>query len=152
MGKPKLEWSMIQLCLANNQRIIPLGRLPQVVVSIEGFNVKAEFEVIEIVDDTDPYPTPMGLDWAIYMDGVIDLKKRRMEFENNGFQVIIPLDPTKGHRYTTLVCIVDNIDQIYQLSLHKKDWINPTTDGNIKREKEISCFSDSDEEIEHWKN
>ena len=54
MGKPKLEWSTIQLRMANQQRIISLGQLPQVVVSIEGVNVKADFEVIEIVDDTDP--------------------------------------------------------------------------------------------------
>lgn len=28
------------------------------------------------------------------MDGVINLKKRRMEFERNGIRVIIPLDPS----------------------------------------------------------
>ena len=27
MGEPKLEWSTIHLCMANQQKIIPLGRL-----------------------------------------------------------------------------------------------------------------------------
>lgn len=97
MCEPKLEWSMIQLCMANQQRIIPLGHLPQLAFSIEGVNVKAEFEVIEIVYDTNPYPAMLGLEWNIDMDGVIDLKKRRMGFENNIARVIIPLDPTKGY-------------------------------------------------------
>ena len=36
MGEPKLEWSSIQLCMANQQNIIPIGRLSRVVDDIEG--------------------------------------------------------------------------------------------------------------------
>ena len=50
-------------------------------VNIEGVNVLEDFEVINIVDDIDPYLALLGLDWAIDMDGVINLKKRRMEFD-----------------------------------------------------------------------
>ena len=32
MGKPTLEWSPIQLILANQQKIVPLGRFPKVSV------------------------------------------------------------------------------------------------------------------------
>ena len=32
MGKPTLEWSPIQLRLANQQKIVPLGRFPSVLV------------------------------------------------------------------------------------------------------------------------
>ena len=35
MGEPKLEWSIIQLRMANQQNIIPLGQLTKVVVDIE---------------------------------------------------------------------------------------------------------------------
>ena len=61
--------------MANKQNIIPLGRLSKVVVKIEGVKVMADFEVIQIVDDTDLYPALLGLDWAIYMDGVINMKR-----------------------------------------------------------------------------
>jgi hypothetical protein len=33
-------------------------------VNIEGVKMKAYFEVIEIMDDSDPYPTLLGIDWA----------------------------------------------------------------------------------------
>ena len=62
MGEPKLEWSIIQLRMENKQKIIPLGRLPKVMVDIAGVKVLADFEVIEIVEDADPYPALLGLD------------------------------------------------------------------------------------------
>lgn len=99
MGEPKLEWSTIQLCMANQKKIIPLGILSKIVVYITGFKVRADFEVIQIVEDVDPYPTLLGLDWAIDMGGIINLKKQRMVFEREGTRVIIPLDPAEGERY-----------------------------------------------------
>ena len=93
MGEPKLEWSTIQLCMANQQKIITLGRFTRFVVNIEGVKVLENFEVIQIVDDTQPYPALLGLYWDIDMDGFINLKRRRMEFERNGVKVIIPLEP-----------------------------------------------------------
>ena len=44
-------------------------------VDIAGARVLAEFEVIEIVEDVDPYPALLGLDWAMDMGGIINLKK-----------------------------------------------------------------------------
>jgi len=32
------------------------------------------------------------------------------------------------------------------------DWINPLADGCIACDRDSSCTSDSDEELEHWKN
>ena len=46
MGEPKLEWSTIQLRMANQQKIIPLGRLSKIMVDIAGVKVQADFEVI----------------------------------------------------------------------------------------------------------
>ena len=83
MGESKLEWSTIQLRMENQQKIIPLGRLPKIMLDITGIKVQADFEVIEIMEDADPYPALLGLDWAIDMGGVINLKKRSMVFENN---------------------------------------------------------------------
>jgi hypothetical protein len=32
-------------------------------VNIEGVKTKADFEVIEIMDDSNPYPSLLGIDW-----------------------------------------------------------------------------------------
>ena len=54
MGKCKLELSTIQLRMANQQKIIPLGRLSKIVVDIAGVKVWVDFEVIHILEDADP--------------------------------------------------------------------------------------------------
>ena len=36
MGNPKLVWSPIQLRLANHLKVLAIGRLPQVLVKVEG--------------------------------------------------------------------------------------------------------------------
>ena len=81
MGRPTLQWSPIQLRMTNQQKIIPMGRLQGVIVDIEGMSALADFEVIEIVDDRNPYPALLGINWATDMNGVINLKKRKMIFE-----------------------------------------------------------------------
>ena len=55
----------------------------------------ANFEVIEIVDDNNPYPTLLGIDWAVDMNGVINLKKLIMSFERKSLCVIVLLDPAE---------------------------------------------------------
>ena len=59
-----------------------------------------DFEVIEIIDDSDPYPALLGIEWAMENDAVINLKKRQMIFEGKYLRVILPLDPSQGERYT----------------------------------------------------
>jgi hypothetical protein len=41
----------------------------------------ADFEVIKIMDDSQPYPTLMGLEWAFENQEIINLKRREMIFE-----------------------------------------------------------------------
>ena len=65
MGKPPLEWSPIQLRLANQAKVIPVGRLGQAQVDIEGLHTFAYFEVIDIVDDTTPYPMLLQINWEM---------------------------------------------------------------------------------------
>ena len=75
---------------------MPLGRLPQVPVDIDGVRSFAEFEVIEIIGNSRPYPALLGIDWAIDNMAVIDLKKRQMTFEDKQIRFIAPLDPFQG--------------------------------------------------------
>jgi hypothetical protein len=62
MGKLKLVWSPIQLRLSNQYNIYPIGHLEQVEINIERVKTKADFEVIEIMDESDPYPSLLGID------------------------------------------------------------------------------------------
>lgn len=78
--------------MANQQNILPMGRLQGVTVDIEGASTQADFEVIEIVNDNNPYPTLLGIDWAIDMNGVLNLKKHKMIFEKKSLRVVVPLD------------------------------------------------------------
>lgn len=50
------------------------------------------------MDDRNPYPV-LGIDWATDMNGVINLKKQKMIFENKSLYVVVPVDPTEGPRY-----------------------------------------------------
>lgn len=54
MGRPVLQWSPIQLRMANQHKIILMWRLQGVTVDIEGKSALADFEVIKIVDDINP--------------------------------------------------------------------------------------------------
>lgn len=89
------------------------------------------------------------------MNGVINLKKRKISFERKSLRVIVPLDPTEGVCYTEQIHdYVENdneMDQIYKITTRDQDWINPMIDGWTAWERYISCTSDSNEELEHWK-
>jgi hypothetical protein len=45
-------------------------------VNMEGMKTKVDFEVIEIMDDSNPYPALLGIDWAFDNNAMLNLKKR----------------------------------------------------------------------------
>ena len=118
MGKNTLEWSPIQLRLANQQKIVPLGWFPNVPVDIDGICTVADFEVIEIIDDSNPYPALLGIEWELDNDAVINLKKRHMTFEGKNLRVIVPLDHSQGERYIKPLRDEDQdvLDHIYNIT------------------------------------
>nr|KUM49433.1 hypothetical protein ABT39_MTgene3982 [Picea glauca]QHR86974.1 hypothetical protein Q903MT_gene983 [Picea sitchensis] len=61
--------------MANQSRIFPIGRLENVEVDLAGVKTYADFEVIEIMGEKDPYPALLGIDWAFDNSTVIDLNK-----------------------------------------------------------------------------
>lgn len=113
MCRPALQWSPIQLRMTNQQNIIPMGRLQGVTMDIDGRSTQIDFEVIEIVDDSNPYPTLLGIDWATNMNGIINLKKQKMIFEKMSLRIIILLNLVEGARYTKLVHDEDSDDELY---------------------------------------
>jgi len=90
MGKSKLIWSPIQLRLANQHKIVPIGRLLGVNVNIDGVCNIVYFEVIEIVHGNDPYLELLKIDWDFDNQILIDLKMREMVFEAGHWKVTMP--------------------------------------------------------------
>jgi hypothetical protein len=65
---------------------------------------------------------------------VVDLKKRRMTFKGNGLRDITPLYPDEGHKYTEPIKEEDcayELENIYKLTSRQRNYINPTTYGNL---------------------
>ena len=119
MGRLALQWSLIQLRMVNQQKIIPMGWPQGVTTDIEGASSLEYFEVIEIVDDNNPYPVLLGNNQATDMTKVIKLKKRKMIFEKKSLRVIIPLDLAEGSHYTDPVHDYgsdDDLDCIYRIT------------------------------------
>jgi hypothetical protein len=100
LGKPKLTYSPIQLKMANQYCIFPIGKLENVEIDVPGVKTVADFEVIKIMGDKDPYPALLGIDWDYDNYAVIDLKKDTMTFEADGIKVVQPLDHYVGPQYT----------------------------------------------------
>jgi hypothetical protein len=124
-------------------------------VDIDGVRTFADFEVIEIVDDSCPYPSLLGIDWAFDNSTVVDLNKRRMTFGKVGLRFIAPLDPDEGPRYTEPIREEDHtfeLENIYKLTARQHDYINPIVDGNLSWRSDNTCSSDSKEAQENRKN
>ena len=96
MGNPQLVWSCVQLCLANQAEVSLIGRVPHLPVEVEGLKTYEYFDVIEIIDNTRPYLTLLGIGWAMKNMEVINFKKRTTKFEPCDMRVISPLDPLEG--------------------------------------------------------
>jgi hypothetical protein len=113
MGDPTLGYSPIQLKLANQHIVMPIGRLKGVTVDLDGVRTKADFEVMEIVDGETPYPTLLGLHWVFDNHAIINLKTRNMTFDSGEYRFIAPLDPSEGERFVEPTCL--DLEEINQL-------------------------------------
>ena len=84
-------------------------------MDIEDASTQTYFEVIEILDDINPYPMLLRIDWATDMNGVINLKKQKMIFEKKSLCVVVPLDPAEYAHYTKPMRD-DELDCIYEIT------------------------------------
>jgi hypothetical protein len=126
--------------------------LEHVPVDIDKVRTFAYFEVIDIVDDSCPYPTLLGIDWHFNNSNVVDLKKRKMMFEGYGLRVITPLYLDEGQRYTKPIREEDHayeLENIYKLTVRQHDYINPTMNGDLSWRSDNACSSDSKEALEN---
>ena len=154
MGKQHLDQPPIQLRLSNQAKVLPIGRLSNVILNVEGLRTYANFEVINIVDDTNPYPALLGIDWAINNQTIINFKKRILSFEDEEMRVVSPIDTFQGQRYVEPVYNegqVDYLDQIYNVTAMHEYHISPTAEGNLSWKCTSSCTSNLGEALENEK-
>jgi hypothetical protein len=76
-----------------------------VIVDLDRVRTKADFEVIEIVDGTTPYPAFLGMDWAFNNHAIINLKIRKMKFDLGEYKVISPLDLSEAEIFVEPTCL-----------------------------------------------
>ena len=132
-----------------------MGRLSNVPVDIDGVRSLADFEVIEIIDDSNPFPTLLGIDWAFDNLDVINLKKKQMTFEGHNIRIIAPLDPSMDPCYIEPIRVEEearDIDDFYKVTSTQDDYINPTANGMLSWRYASSYTSDSDEGLVNWHN
>ena len=75
--------------------------------------------MIEIIDDSNPFPALLGIDWAFDNLAVINLKKKQMTFESHNIRVITPLYPSSSPHYTELINVEDEereINDFYKMT------------------------------------
>ena len=117
-------------------------------MDIEGLHTFADFEVINIVDDTNPYPALL----AMGNQTIINFKRRILSFEDDDMRVFASLNPLEGQRYVELVFNEGqggHLDNIYNVTSLKEDYINPTANGNLRWRCRSSCTSYSGEALEN---
>ena len=122
-----MVWSLIRLRLANQVEASSIGRVPHLPIELEGLNTYVEFDVIEIVDESNSYPALLGIGWENDNLVVINFKKRVMNFETHDIWIIAPLDPLEGQRYVEPIKdeVVGGWDNAYNIY---EDYVNPTMD------------------------
>jgi hypothetical protein len=152
MGEPQLRYSPIQLKLSYQHIVVPIGILKVIPVYLYGAHTMANFEVIDIVDNTFPYPSLLGLDWDFNDQVINNLKTRKIIFESIEYKVIVPLDPSKGGRYVepaTDNIMTEDVNHLYKTTTREEDYINPTTYGMLSWRSISSCASNSDTGLEN---
>lgn len=102
---------------------------------------------VNIVDDTNPYRTLLGINWAFDNQVIISPKKRKIVFETEDLRFTAPLDPMKGEWYVEPVKYgfsTTELGNIYNTKMHMEDYVNPTTNEVLSCWSVSSCASDSD--------
>ena len=73
--------------------------MTQVPFEVEGLRMYVDFEVIDIVDDKNMYPTLFEMEWVIDSHTIINFKKIILTFEDSELRVVAPIHPLEGQRY-----------------------------------------------------
>jgi hypothetical protein len=107
------------------------------------------------MDESEPYPELLGIDWAFDNNAVLNLKKRQMSYETDTLRMVATLYPYEADWYNepldeeVKILIIENI---YKIIGHKEDYINPTTNRYLIWRSVKYHDMDSTDAMERWKN
>lgn len=65
------------------------------------------------------------------------------------------MDPKAGKRYVETIqggMVSKGVDDLYKLTAHDDDYVNPTTEGVLSWRGISACSLDSDDELDNWKH
>ena len=82
---------------------------------------------------------------------LINFKKIILTFEDSELRVVAPIDLLEGHRYVKQVNSErqgDYLDQIYNITSTRDDYVNTMTDINLSWRSVSYCTLDSGEALE----
>ena len=88
-------------------------------VDIDGVRSLVDFEVIEIIFESNLFPALLGIGWDFDNLEVINLKKKKIKFEGHNIRIIAPLDPSMGPLYTKPIRAEEEareIDDLYKMT------------------------------------
>ena len=94
----------------------------------------ADFEVIDTVDDMNPYPALPRIDQAIDNQPVSKFKKIILSFEDKELWVVTLIDPLEVKIYVEQVNSKgqeEYLDNIYNISSIMGDYVNPKANGDL---------------------
>ena len=149
MGNTTLGWSPVQLRLANQAKVHPIGQVSNLVVDIEGMKTHANFDVIEVVGDRSSYPALLGIGWDNDSMEIINFKNCIMTFENQDVRVIAPMDPKEGRRY--IEPVKDEVGRSWDHDYNIfEEYIHHVVDGELGWHNTSYMSSDSDDALENW--
>jgi hypothetical protein len=100
--------------------LIPIGRLKNKIEDLDGVHTTSYFEVMDMVDESIPFPMLLGIDWAFENESMINLKIKKMIFQAGKFRVVSPLYPSYCERYVEPMPdspLGDNVNQLYRTTV-----------------------------------
>jgi hypothetical protein len=77
----------------------------------------SNFEVMDMVNESIPFPMLLGIDWTFENEAMINLKIRKMIFQAGNFRVVSPLYPSYCERYVEPMpdsVLEDDVNQLYR--------------------------------------
>jgi hypothetical protein len=102
--------------------VIPIGKLKNITLDLDGVCTTTNFEVMDMVDESIPFPTLLGIDWAFENQTIINLKTRKMIFEAGNFSLVAPSDPIYCQQYVEPVHDIflwDDVNKLYRMRERK---------------------------------
>jgi hypothetical protein len=132
--------------------VIPIVILKNTKMDLYGLCTTTDFEVMDIVDESIPFPTLLGIDWVFDNHAIINLKTRKMIFEAGNFRLVSPLDPSDCEMYVEPMpdsVLGDDVNHLYRTTIREKNYVNPTIDGVLSWSIN-SDISYSNTGVENW--